>query len=208
MVSLENRTTRISSERVELGLGAWFSFTPDFAKDHDTLMSRLLAELPLKSETIVIAGKTYAMPRLTSWHGDPSAAYRYSKKTFVPEPWTPLLAMLRQQLEETLGADFNGVLANYYRDGRDAMGWHADDEPELGPKSPDDVLIASVSLGAPRRFLLAPKAGGPSRAFDLGQGSLFVMGGSTQRHFRHRLARTAKPVGPRLNLTFRIVSGG
>jgi alkylated DNA repair dioxygenase AlkB len=198
-----------SDPRIDLGDGAWCALVPDFVTDHEAVMSSLVHELPLRVETVTIAGTAHPTPRLTSWHGDPSATYRYSRRTFVPEPWTTGLATLRQALAATLGADFNGVLANLYRDGDDAMGWHADDEPELGPRAPDDVLIASVSLGACRRFLLAPKRGraGPRLGFDLGEGSLFVMGGSTQRDFRHRLARTKRAVGPRLNLTFRIVSG-
>ncbi|MCC6623734.1 MAG: alpha-ketoglutarate-dependent dioxygenase AlkB [Deltaproteobacteria bacterium] len=174
-------------------------------------MDKLLDELPLVQETIVIAGTRYPTPRLTSWHGDPGATYRYSGRTFEPGPWTPTLAALLARLRAELDPALNACLANYYRDGRDAMGAHADDEPELGPAAPDDVLVASVSLGARRRFVITSKRrAGPDGRLDrivheLGEGSLFVMGGALQRHYRHHVPRTTRPVGPRLNLTFRIV---
>lgn len=193
--------------RVALSPGAWVAHVPDWVPDEAALMGRLLGELPLRQETLTILGREVLTPRLTGWFGDPEARYVYSKTLFVPAPWTPGLAELRARLGQDLGVDFNGVLANYYRGGEDAMGWHADDEKELGPRAPDDVLIASISLGAKRRFLMKPRRGGASLGWDLGGGDLFLMGGSTQRHYVHRLARTAKVVGPRLNLTFRIVNG-
>ncbi|HBK45083.1 MAG TPA: alpha-ketoglutarate-dependent dioxygenase AlkB, partial [Xanthomonadaceae bacterium] len=98
------------------------------------------------------------------------------------------------------GADFNSVLANRYRDGRDAMGWHSDDEPELGPQP----LIASLSLGAARRFAFRHRSDPALRlALTLGHGDLLLMAGATQSHYRHALPRTARPVGERVNLTFR-----
>lgn len=192
--------------REVVGEGAWVELVPGWVEDHEAVMAALLDELPLSQERLVILGREVLTPRLTSWHGDAHASYVYSKTRFLPRPWTPGLAMLRERLRREVGADFNGVLANHYRGGEDAMGWHADDEPELGPRAPDDVLIASVSLGARRRFLMRARRGATrSLAWDLGGGDLFLMGGTTQRLFVHRLARTAKDVGPRLNLTFRIV---
>lgn len=214
---------RIAAKREALGGGAWVASLDAWVRliagpgaaeqvdpmDEAALMARLAATLPLRQETIKILGREVKTPRLTSWHGDPGASYVYSKTLFVPEPWTEELSLVRRWLFESVGVDFNGVLVNHYRDGEDAMGWHSDDEPELGPRAPDDVLIASVSLGAPRRFLMRPRREsdglGGTRAWDLGHGNLFLMGGTTQRLWRHRLARTAKMVGPRLNLTFRMV---
>ena len=141
-----------------------------------------------------------------SWHGDPDAFYTYSGRTFTPNPWTPELLAIKERVDRAAGAAFNSVLVNYYRDGRDSMGEHADDEPELGP-APDNVLIASVSLGAPRRFVLRHRRSGATREWALGDGNLLVMGGTTQRHWRHRVPRTAVPVGPRMNLTFRVIVG-
>lgn len=115
--------------------------------------------------------------------------------------WVPGVRLLRERLRFQLGVDFNSVLANLYRDGSDAMGWHADDEPELG----EAPVIASVSLGATRRFLLRAREGGERLALDLPHGSLLVMAGGTQAAYRHALTRTRRDVGPRVNLTFRLV---
>lgn len=190
----------------DLGVGCWAQLIAGYVSEHEALMQTLVATLPLRQEPITLFGKTHLTPRLTSWHGDPGCAYRYSGRSFEPDPWTAELAQLRARLVETTGYAFNSVLANYYRDGADAMGAHADDEPELGPTR-DDVGIASVSLGARRRFLLRPKDGGETLEWALGEGDLFVMGGRTQAHFKHRVPRTKKKVGPRMNLTFRVVVG-
>jgi len=192
-------------EHIDLGEGAWVRFRADFVPDHDTLMARLLASLPLRQDTIVLFGRTVIMPRLTSWHGDPGCSYAYSGRVFEPAPWTADLAALRDRLIDLEGCTFNSVLVNHYRDGNDSMGEHADDEPELGP-SADDVRIASVSLGAPRRFVLRHRRTREVRAFHLGGGSVLVMGGTTQRYFRHHLPRTRRPVEPRMNLTFRVIA--
>jgi alkylated DNA repair dioxygenase AlkB len=188
----------------ELGEDAWIALVPGFASAHEALMARLLATLPLAPESLVIFGKSVETPRLVSFHGDPGARYGYSGRVFEPRPMTTELLGLRARLEETLGATFHCVLVNHYRSGDDAMGWHADDEPELGPDAPHDVLIASISLGAPRRFVLRHRRRTKERhELELGEGSLLVMGGATQRRFQHAVPRTARPVGPRTNLTFR-----
>ncbi len=106
---------------------------------------------------------------------------------------------LSDQLEAAAGTPFNSVLLNYYRNGQDAMGWHSDDEPELGPQP----VIASISLGAYGGSCCAHKGGGPSSAIELAHGSLLLMQGDTQKNYRHSLPRTAKPVDARINLTFR-----
>jgi alkylated DNA repair dioxygenase AlkB len=114
------------------------------------------------------------------------------------------LTQVRTRLEHTTGAAFDSVLANLYRDGKDAMGWHADDEPELGPAP----VIASLSLGATRRFAFKPKAGneeGARLSIVLPHGSLLVMRGATQANYLHAIPRTRRPVGARINLTFRRV---
>ena len=129
-------------------------------------------------------GREVDSPRLSCWIGDPEAVYTYSRTRFVPHPWPASLLPLRERLSDELGVAFNSVLANLYRDGRDRMGWHSDDEPELGPRP----VIASVSLGATRRFSLKPRAGGASRHLDLPHGSLLVMAGDTQAAWRHALA--------------------
>lgn len=191
----------------DLGRGSWARLIPGFVLEHADLMQRLLDTLPLRQEPITMFGKTHLTPRLTSWHGDPGCAYRYSRRLFEPEPWTPELSTIRNRLVESCGYVFNSVLVNHYRDGRDAMGAHADDEPELGPTR-EDIGVASVSLGGRRRFLLRPKEGGEPIEYTLGEGDVLVMGGTTQQHFKHWVPRTTRPVRPRMNLTFRVVLTG
>ncbi|HEY4582190.1 MAG TPA: alpha-ketoglutarate-dependent dioxygenase AlkB [Lysobacter sp.] len=166
------------------------------------LFEALLAGLRWENHVVRLFGREHPSPRLSCWIGDSAARYRYSGVMREPRPWTPPLTGLRERLQDSVGVDFNSVLANLYRDGRDAMGWHADDEPELGPAP----VIASVSLGATRRFVLRHRDGAPRLALDLPAGSLLLMQGATQRHYRHALPRTAKPVGPRINLTFRCIA--
>ena len=138
-------------------------------------MNTLHATLPLGRQTIRLAGQEIVSPRLVSWHGDPEAYYRYSGRTFEPKPWTPELVGIKQRLDALLGAAFNSVLVNFYRDGQDSMGEHADDEPELGPAR-DNILIASVSLGTRRRFLLRHRQTKELHEFSLGAGNLLVWG--------------------------------
>ncbi len=166
------------------------------------LLAALREAVPWEVHRIRLFGREHASPRLSCWIGDPQASYRYSGTHFQPRPWPAALCPIRARLARELGVDFNSVLANRYRDGRDAMGWHSDDEPELGR----DPVIASLSLGATRRFVLKHRRT-PARklALELPPGSLLVMAGTTQQHYRHALPRTAKPVGERINLTFRHV---
>jgi len=167
------------------------------------LLAQLIAEVAWEQRAIRIFGQQIPQPRLTAWYGDPAARYTYSGLTWEPLPWSPALQALRQRVEAATGTRFNSVLLNYYRDGRDSMGWHADDEPELGPAP----AIASLSLGATRRFRLRPQGGSTHLplGLDLPSGSLLLMRGPTQQHWQHALPKTARPVGPRLNLTFRWV---
>ncbi|HZH44638.1 MAG TPA: alpha-ketoglutarate-dependent dioxygenase AlkB [Lysobacter sp.] len=166
------------------------------------LFEALRAAVPWEQHRIRLFGREHAAPRLSCWIGDADAVYRYSGSRFLPRPWLPELAALRARLQAELAVPFNSVLANLYRDGKDAMGWHSDDEPELGPAP----VIASVSLGAPRRFLLRHRRDPTRRrALLLEPGSLLVMAGASQRDWKHALPRTARPVGARINLTFRNV---
>jgi len=153
-------------------------------------------------EEILIFGERRPVPRLVAWHGDPGARYTYSGTVHEPLPWTPVLERIRDRVHRLTGAHFNSVLLNLYRDGRDGMGWHSDDEPELGP----DPVIASVSLGDSRRFCLRHRRR-KDRKLDLslGHGSLLLMAGTTQHHWVHAVPKTSRPVGERINLTFRLV---
>ena len=168
------------------------------------LLTQLTAEVAWEQRSIRIFGQEIPQPRLTAWYGDPEARYTYSGLRWEPRPWLPALQALRQRVAAATNGPYNSVLLNLYRDGRDSMGWHADDEPELGSAP----AIASLSLGATRRFRLRPVAGlaHPPLALDLPSGSLLLMRGPTQQHWQHALPKPARPIGPRLNLTFRWVA--
>ena len=183
---------------------ALLRFAPDFlaTAEADALLHELHAAIPWEQHHVRLFGRTLPAPRLSCWIGDRDAAYTYSRVRFAPRPWPAALAALRARLETCCAARFNSVLANLYRDGRDAMGWHSDDEPELGAAP----LIASLSLGAPRRFLLRARSGATrSTVLTLSHGSLLLMGGACQRLYRHAVPRTRAAVAPRINLTFRWV---
>jgi len=176
------------------------AFEPDEAL---RLFDSLRAGIHWRQEEIVIFGQRRRVPRLVAWHGDPGASYRYSGTDHHPEPWTPALERVRARVCELSGAEFNAVLLNLYRDGRDGMGWHADDEPELGR----DPVVASVSLGASRRFCLRHRRRKDLKLdLELPHGSLLVMAGPLQHHWVHALPKTRRPVGERINLTFRRVA--
>lgn len=167
--------------------------------DRQRLLGALREAVAWEQHHVRLFGRTIPAPRLSAWYGDPGAVYRYSGETLEPRPWTPLLAEIRGLAEALAGAPFNSVLLNLYRDGSDSVGWHSDDEPELGP----EPVIASVSLGAERRFELEHKRSRRREPLVLPSGSVLVMAGPTQRRWRHRLPKTRAAVGPRLNLTFR-----
>ena len=166
------------------------------------LFDALRTGIRWRQEEVTIFGQRRLVPRLVAWHGDPGASYRYSGTDHHPEPWTPDLEHIRAGVSGLSGAVFNAVLLNLYRDGRDGMGWHADDEPELGR----DPVIASVSLGAARRFCLRHRRRKDLKLdLELPHGSLLVMAGPMQHHWVHALPKTRRPVGERINLTFRRV---
>ena len=186
-----------------------FRYWPGFIgpAEADRLFDRLWRNLDWERREIVLFGRRMMQPRLVAWYGDPGAAYRYSGQTMQPRPWPRHLRSLREQIEARTGCAFNAVLANGYRDGSDSMGWHSDDEPELGPRP----CIASLSLGAERTFLLRPRAPDgegkrPSVRRVLEHGSLLVMRGDSQARYQHALPKTRRQVGRRINLTFRRVA--
>jgi alkylated DNA repair dioxygenase AlkB len=169
--------------------------------DADRLYDALLGQVAWRQEEATIMGRRVAIPRLTAWHGE--AGYVYSGIRMAPAPWSPALLELRRRAVDLAGQPFNSVLLNLYRDGRDSVSWHADNEPGLG-RNP---VIASLSLGATRRFQLKHRRCDERVAIDLSHGSCLVMAGATQHHWLHQLPKTARPVGPRINLTFRRMQG-
>jgi alkylated DNA repair dioxygenase AlkB len=190
-----NALTPLPFEDGELALMARLPL----AQDPAVVLARLLAESDWRAESIVLFGRTVAQPRLTAWHGD--AAYRYSGLRLAPLPFTPLQLDLKAAVEAATGHCFNSVLLNYYRDGRDSMGMHSDDEPELG-RNP---VIASLSFGAARDFILRHKRSKRTVKLALGDASLLLMAGATQHHWQHGINKSVRPLGPRLNLTFRFI---
>ena len=168
------------------------------------LLRELTEEIPWVQNKIRFYGKESLVPRLESWHGDEGMSYTYSGIRMDAKPWTKNLLMIKESIEPIAKTTFNSVLINYYRDGKDRVAWHSDDEKELG-KNP---VIASVSLGAERKFKLRHKEYKENQLQHevfLQSGSLLLMSGSTQHHWLHEIPRTAKPIGPRINLTFRVI---
>jgi alkylated DNA repair dioxygenase AlkB len=170
----------------------------------DSLLQQLHAELAWEQSVIRVYGRHCPIPRLNAWYADPGCDYGYSGVRMITHPWTPALQAVRQAVEVSCATGFNSVLANCYRDGVDSVGWHADDEPELG-KNP---VIASVSLGGSRCFQLRHRLRKDLGRLDieLTHGSLLIMRGETQHHWVHAIPKTRKICPPRINLTFRRVA--
>jgi alkylated DNA repair dioxygenase AlkB len=163
-------------------------------------MQRLIGDVPWRAEEIVVWGKKYPQPRLIAWYGDGNE-YTYSGIHLAALPWTPLLLDIKGRIEAFVDNSFNSVLLNYYRDNRDSMGLHSDDERELGNRP----VIASLSLGQERTFILKhkyDKSVSPVR-LKLTSGSLLLMKGETQHFWKHGIDKESRPCGPRVNLTFR-----
>lgn len=175
----------------------------------DALLADLLATIPWETHRIRMFGREVTSPRLSCWIGDDGAGYTYSRTRFEPHPWPTSLAALRPRIAQACSATFNSVLANLYRDGNDSMGWHSDDEPELGVRP----VIASLSLGATRSFRLRRALPRGARAtpvdtltVPLTHGSLLCMAGDTQQGYRHEVPKTRNNTLPRINLTFRWIT--
>jgi alkylated DNA repair dioxygenase AlkB len=173
----------------------------ELAQTDTQVLQRLIAEVPWRSEEVVMWGRRVPQPRLTAWYGDAGASYAYSGIQLHPLPWTPILLDIKTRIEETVGSTFNSVLLNYYRDHHDSIGFHSDDEPELGERP----VIASLSLGEERTFVLKHKRVkfvSPVH-LRLASGSLLLMKGDTQHYWRHGISKENRSCGPRINLTFR-----
>jgi alkylated DNA repair dioxygenase AlkB len=163
-----------------------------------SLMTTLLASMNWQQHWVTVFGKSHPQPRLTAFCAAEPLAYRYSGLLLRASPWPSYLSALVEELNGALGTQWNSCLLNRYRDGRDAMGWHADDEPELGP----DPDVGILSLGATRRFALHHKPSGLRTRLLLPSGSLLLMRAPCQRFWRHALPRMVSS-GPRISLTFR-----
>ena len=194
--------TQMTLERVPMQ-DAEVYYLPELplAQTAATVMHQLIDEVSWRAENIFVWGKTVRQPRLTAWYGDNGANYTYSGIHLDPLPWTNSLIDIKTRVEEIAAIDFNSVLLNYYRNHRDSMGLHSDDEPELGRRP----IIASVSLGKERTFILKHKTRRDLKSvrLQLASGSLLLMKGETQRYWKHGIEKEARTCGPRVNLTFR-----
>lgn len=169
----------------------------------DLAFEAIHRETRWESREITLFGKKVLQPRLVAWQADPGKTYRYSGSTLEPAPWGRSVAGLRERVSEALNHPFNSVLLNLYRDGKDSMGWHRDNEPELG----HHPVIASVSLGVSRRFLFRRYLNPTDKTeVLLTHGSLLVMRGECQDRWEHSLPKALRATQPRINLTFRSVA--
>jgi alkylated DNA repair dioxygenase AlkB len=164
------------------------------------LLNELLSDTPWRQDTISFYGKEHLLPRLQQWYGDEGLTYTWSGIHMAPIAWSPTLLHIKRLAEEAAGTPFNTVLLNHYRLGSDSVSWHADDEEELG----EDPVIASVSLGAERDFMLRHiERRVDDITIPLPHGSLLVMAGATQSYWKHSLPRRKRVTVARVNLTFR-----
>ena len=161
--------------------------------------SSIKQEVPWQHDEITMFGKVIKTKRQVSWHADSPVTYTYSKIQKTARPWTPQLGRVKQSLEHHTGLNFNSCLLNLYASGAEGMGWHSDNEPELEPYGP----IASISLGAERKFIFRHKISKQQISLQLEHGSLLLMTGATQKYWQHTLPKALRIVEPRINLTFR-----
>lgn len=193
------------SEKVTFDLpNTAIEYYPNFfdSEKSKLLFEKLHTEIPWQQDDIKVFGTIHPQPRLTALFGNEGKPYSYSSIVMQPHPWNPLLMFIKNEIEEVCSENFTTVLLNLYRDGKDSNGWHADNERELG-RNP---VIASVSFGTERSFHLQHNTIADAKLkITLGNGSLLLMKGETQHFWKHQIPKTAKPIGPRINLTFRSI---
>jgi alkylated DNA repair dioxygenase AlkB len=176
---------------------------PKFLEPTQTsqIFQQIMGETPWEMPEMVMFGKKYPQAGLSTWFTNTGVNYVYSGITRTPHVMTPLLNHVMNACALKSGAEYNSVLVNLYRDGNDSVSWHSDNEAVNG----SEPTIASVSLGATRRFDLRHKESGETVRVDLEDGSLLVMSGLSQHCWVHQIAKTKTKVGPRINLTYRRV---
>jgi alkylated DNA repair dioxygenase AlkB len=171
-------------------------------KESQHLYQQLISTTLWQQEKIKFYGKLHDLPRLTAWYGDSNKPYTYSGIAMNPNPWTPELLLIKQKIEKVSNVIFSSVLLNLYRNGSDSVSWHSDDERELGL----NPTIGSVSLGESRIFQLKHKTLDEKENIVLSNGSFLLMSGKTQHFWKHQIPKSARPLQPRINLTFRVIS--
>lgn len=180
-------------------------YYPNFLsnKEATAIFETLQQQTPWQQDDIKVFGKVYAQPRLTALYGSNQKTYSYSNIKMTPHALTPTLADLTQKVDQICDVNFTTMLLNYYRDGKDSNGWHADNEKELGT----NPVIASLSFGQARFFHLKHRTEKTLKhKLLLEHGSLLVMKGETQHKWLHQIPKTAKPIQGRINITFRIIA--
>lgn len=196
---------QLFSEKVRLDLpDSEIWYYPSFFNlgKADQYFKVLRKDTPWQQDDIKVFGKTYAQPRLTALYASNTKSYSYSNITMYPKPFTPTLLEIKEAIEAEAGTCFTTCLLNLYRDGKDSNGWHSDDEKELG----ENPVIASITLGQERYFHLRHKNDkGLKHKILLQHGSLLLMQGETQHNWQHQIAKTARKIGERINLTFRVI---
>lgn len=172
------------------------------AEQSNFLLQKFIGEVPWKQRVVSMYDKQVITPRLTAWYADEQTYDYTSLNRSVPLAWTPELLMIKSKVEMIAGVSFNSVLLNYYRDGNDSVAWHSDNEKALGTHP----VIASVSFGQVRSFDIRNKQAHLERySIRLESGALMIMKGDLQQNWEHRIAKSIKPMKPRINLTFRVV---
>lgn len=198
-MSLVNHGTR--AEHIDLRDGSLTLWTNAVADCRSNRLTELCERVDWQQHLVKVFGRTHPAPRLSAWYGDPGARYHYSGIRLEPEPWSTLLMGFRDAIQQVTGCAFNAVLLNRYRDGRDGMGWHSDDETELG-----DAPIAILSLGAARRLLFRRRdRRSETHELSLDSGSILLMHPPVQRFWHHSVPKTRRQIGERISLTFRLV---
>ena len=172
-------------------------------KEAETLQKNLIEKIQWRQDKIKMFGKLLDQPRLTAFYGDANKHYSYSGIMMAPVDWNEDLLFIKSRIEKFVGIRFTSVLLNYYRDGKDSMGWHADDEKELGL----NPIIGSVSFGETRNFQMRHKTQKEIKKVDipLSNGSFLLMKGATQHFWQHQIPKTSKELSSRINLTFRVI---
>lgn len=180
-----------------------YIFYPNFfpKSESDILLKGLRNNIVWKQESMNMYGKKIDFPRLTAWYGNNDKPYSFSGITLQPLPWTSEILTIKNKIEPIAKTVFNSVLLNLYRDGNDSISWHTDAEKELGI----NPIIASVNFGATRKFQLRHIKTKEKLEIELTHGSLLIMQGELQHFWQHQVPKTSKPVGERINLTFRVI---
>lgn len=180
-----------------------YIFYPSFfsKSESDILLKGLRNNIVWKQESMNMYGKKIDFPRLTAWYGNNDKPYSFSGITLQPLPWTSEILTIKNKIEPIAKTVFNSVLLNLYRDGNDSISWHTDAEKELGI----NPIIASVNFGATRKFQLRHIKTKEKIEIELTHGSLLIMQGELQHFWQHQVPKTSKPVGERINLTFRVI---